>query len=360
MKNAGALQAVASACAIVRLSSPHGIRPVKTPRMIESPELTRLLVRERVFDEDPMFVVDVGASGGIDGYWFEFGNQLKAIGFDPLTTEIERLSANAPAEVAYVAAWVTSRSPHVPSDSPDTHFFSRTSAVRAAEIGAFDYAREYFNAGAEMTLATQRIVLDDYFDADDAQQIDFIKIDTDGHDFEVLRGCDRILRTGGVLGVSIEAQFQGAVSEGSGVFSDVDSFLRNRGFSLFDLEVYRYSRAALPAPFVYDIPAQTTTGQVFWGDALYLRDLGHPSYASMWPFSPERVTILKLVCLLEMFGMPDCAAELVLKYDTELGSASKRDELLDVLVGEAHARGVGYRAYMEEFEAKAIASFQRS
>ena len=140
-----------------------------------------------------MFVVDVGASGGIDGCWFEFGDQLKAIGFDPLTTEIERLSANAPREVAYVAAWVTSRSPHVASDGPDTHFFSRTSAVRAAEIGALDYAREYFNAGAEMALASERIVLDGYFDADDSQQIDFVKIDTDGHDFEVLRGCDRIL-----------------------------------------------------------------------------------------------------------------------------------------------------------------------
>jgi Methyltransferase FkbM domain len=245
--------------------------------------------------------------------------------------------------------------PYPGDDAPTTEFFSRASAARVAEIRSLDYAREYFNAGAEMALATDRIVLDEYFGDDEARCIDFVKVDTDGHDFEVLRGCDRILSEGRVLGVAVEAQFQGPVSVGSGVFSDVDSFLRYRGFSLFDLEVYRYSRAALPAPFVYDLPAQTTNGQVFLGDAIYFRDLGHPSYEEMWPFRPRPVDILKLACLFEIFGLPDCSAELILKYGAELGTTGELDRLLDVLAVEQGGRAIGYSTYLEEFAATARA-----
>src|SRR5205823_1092351 len=126
------------------------------------------------------------------------------------------------------------------------------------------YAREYYNAGAEIEHATKRIALDEYFTSDDAGRIDFIKVDTDGHDYEVLRGCDEILRSGRVLGLAVEAQFHGPVSRDANLFSNIDAYLRSRGFGLFDLEVYRYSRAALPAAFVAGIPANTPTGQVSW------------------------------------------------------------------------------------------------
>jgi hypothetical protein len=80
---------------------------LKTPRVIESPALTRLLVQARAFGGDPLFVVDVGASGGIDSTWYEFEDQLRAIGFDPLAAEVARLGASAPKGVTYVAAWAT-------------------------------------------------------------------------------------------------------------------------------------------------------------------------------------------------------------------------------------------------------------
>lgn len=67
----------------------------RTPRTNDNPRLTRLLVERGAFAEDPMFVVDVGASGGIDPYWREFGRQLEAVGFDPLVAEVDRLNSAA-------------------------------------------------------------------------------------------------------------------------------------------------------------------------------------------------------------------------------------------------------------------------
>ena len=40
----------------------------RTPRNNDNPQVTRTLVGRGAFEDDPLFVVDVGASGGIDGY----------------------------------------------------------------------------------------------------------------------------------------------------------------------------------------------------------------------------------------------------------------------------------------------------
>jgi hypothetical protein len=36
------------------------------------------------------FLIDVGASGGIDEFWRQFQPQFRAVGFDPLIREVER------------------------------------------------------------------------------------------------------------------------------------------------------------------------------------------------------------------------------------------------------------------------------
>jgi FkbM family methyltransferase len=175
----------------------------RTPRNNDNPELTRALVRRRVFADDPLFVVDVGASGGIDSYWREFGDQLRAVGFDPLVAEVDRLNAGAETGVRYEAAWVTCHAPSTSEGTASTQFFQRTSAVRAAEVAGLDFIREHFNAGAPIELASKRIVLDDYFDSHDRKSLDFLKVDTDGGDFDVLRGAEEILRDGRVLGLAV-------------------------------------------------------------------------------------------------------------------------------------------------------------
>jgi FkbM family methyltransferase len=313
--------------------------------------LTRALVARRVFADDPVFVVDVGASGGIDGYWTEFAEQFRAVGFDPLVAEVDRLNAGARTGVEYVAAWVTRPDPGThEAAARSTDFFQRTSAVRAAEITGLDYIREVFNAGAPVERTATRIVLDEYFGPDDRARIDFIKIDTDGGDFDVLRGADAILRNGRVLGLAVEVQFHGPVSDDANLFSNVDRYLRGKGFALFDLEVYRYSRHALPAEFQLDLPAQTVTGQVSWGEAIYSRDLGDPEYESMWDFAPSSVEVLKLACLFEIFGLPDCAAELILKYEETLDRECDRTELLDRLAADQWGPGATFAGVHRRFE----------
>ena len=329
-----------------------------TQRIIENPRMTKAVVDARSFAGDELVLVDIGASGGVDFYWDYFEPDFRGVGFDPLVAEVDRLNAeNKHPGFGYEAAYVTCPEPRAtqihdvnadPIGSRSTEFWERSSSARAAELARVDYTREQFNSGVEVRFTDRRVVVDEYAAAE-LGSVDFLKIDTDGADFEVLLGCERLLDEC-VLGVAIEVRLQGAVSPHGNTFSNVDVFLRDHGFTLYDVECYRYSRAALPAPFVYDIPAQTTTGQVWWGDALYFRDLGDSTYGLKWSWKPTRVQLLKTMCLLELFGMPDCAAEIVHEYGDEVADGATRRVYLDALASSQARTDRAYDDVVREFE----------
>jgi len=62
-------------------------------------ELTRDLVFNKVFESNPLVVVDVGARGGLETHWSIYEDQLSGIGFEPDVQECEKLNkhyANSP------------------------------------------------------------------------------------------------------------------------------------------------------------------------------------------------------------------------------------------------------------------------
>lgn len=334
-----------------------------TPRTNYSPQMTERFVADGTFLNAPFCVADVGASGGIEQHWRVFGQYLRAVGFDPLVNECERLNRLEPSDdIRYHAAYVgackesapstnTRAGPHKPSGySKNNQPFPRTSAVRAIDLMKIDFVDRY-NSFSDVLYSNESLCLDEYFLSHERRSnIDFLKIDTDGCDYDVLRGSENILSKCLVLGIFVESQFHGEIGSRSNLFSNIDRFLRERGFSLFDIEVYRYTRAVLPGRFTYNIPAQTTTGQVMWGDALYLRDLAAPQYERDWGgnFSPYK--ILKLASIFEIYGLSDCAAELLLHFRDRIGELVDVDECLDVLAREMDPSATSFVAYNEKFE----------
>jgi len=313
--------------------------------------MTKHLVRRGVFREQPFCLVDVGASGGIDGYWEVFGDSLHVVGFDGLVKEVERLNATTrKAHRTYYPFLVGSKDYHCPNGVPSTQPFPRSSAARAAEIANCNYAATYFDQTGSGLTATEMIELDQFLLQDHPTDVDFIKVDTDGSDYQVLLGARQLLSAPQVLGLGIECQFHGLVHDESNTFRNIDRFLTARGFSLFDVEVYRYSRAQLPKEFMYRIPAQTHRGQVAWGDALYLRDAGNPEYERDWSVKLSPHKIVKLACLFEIFGLEDCAAELLLKYRTALSGLADVESCLDMLTPPIDNKKIPYRRYVELFE----------
>jgi hypothetical protein len=112
----------------------------------------------------------------------------------------------------------------------------------------------------------------------------------------------------------------------------------------------RYSAAALPAPYEFTVPAQSTWGRPLQGDAIYLRDAAAPENAE-WARTLERHKLIKLAALYSLLGMPDCAAEIILQFGAIIGAELDQTSALDALVRQCEPEGLTYDQYIAEFEA---------
>ena len=299
---------------------------------------------------EEFMLLDIGASGGISKLWDQFGDRLRAHGFDPLIAEVDRLNAaEDTGRIRYHAAFVTCRDQDIlnglkTDGLPNTQSFERTSAARASRVTKTDYIREQFNQGAAVRYADDRTTIDEFCSAHDLSCVDFIKVDTDGHDYYVLCGARDTLTNHGVLGVEVECQFHGTPHPHANTFANIDRYLRELGFALFQMDVWRYTRGALPGRFHYDIMAQTTTGPVQWCEALYLLDpVTRPDLFTTLKSSQ----LLKLLMLYDIFGLPDCAAELIMELSARKIAIPCVDygHFLDLLAPGGH-----YRQYIENFD----------
>lgn len=297
-----------------------------------SPLMTRYLLDQRVFSADPFSLIDVGASGGIGQEWKVFNDQFLALGFEPLLNSCEKLNSSAPPNVKYLPFFITSGDSRVDSlgNSPlSSSIFERTSAAHANKLLNSNYIKKIYNNDEEPIYTKDSISLDAFL-LNDPRKMNFLKSDTDGFDYQVLYGAQKALINPDCLGVFIECQLHGELPPDVNVFRNIDRFLVEKGFFLFDISVNRYSMKALPTKFAYSIPAQTRSGRALCGDALYLRD-----YATDKDPQVDPIQLLKLACIQEIYGLYDCAAELLLAHRDRFSSLNINIDLcLDFLTQE--------------------------
>ncbi len=349
---------------------------------------------EKIAGTMPEFhLVDVGASGGLHSSWSQWGDRLHALGIDALVKEVVRLTdAETRPHVKYADALVTGP-PRISSGKSRSNYALHRSAAYLGTIlktmgpelaasmttdeflalwekvarGEYamppseanysnvadrnqdpfyaHYARMFEKAiGLEdVTVSRRTVLLDELVAASELQEVDLLKVDTDGYDLDVLRGADSTLE--GALFVEIECQFHGLIGPEENVFANIDTHLRNRGFSLLKLAPFSYGRSALPPTFVYPhLPAQTRTGPLQWADALYGRDvLGGDNDAGR--LTDRRLQIM--ACIFEMYGLEDMAAELILRLTQAFGGEVR--PILDALSAKLMGEGTTYDDVWKQF-----------
>lgn len=309
---------------------------------------------------------DVGCSGGIDGVWRLFGENLSSFGFDPSIAEIDRLRALEPSsQIVYEAAFVGVPENHPirlrRGDRPFTERnpWNRLTAARTVEImaeqikAASDREKMLLNVWRETALTSAPTVfLPDYISQHAINSIDFIKIDIDSCDYDVLQSLSDDLSNRNVLGLGLEVNFYGSDNDTEHTFHNTDRFMRAHGFELFGLTSRHYSVVGLPHRFAHDFPAQAEAGRPYQGDALYLRDICAPELAPLAAtFSSEK--LVKLAILFSIAGLADQAAELLLAFRARLSRVLDIDHALDLLVRETsigQERGWSYKELIAAYE----------
>jgi hypothetical protein len=317
------------------------------------------LLRERgVFDSHPFVLIDIGCAGGIDEAWRAFGPSLVARGYDVDHAACQDAQAREPFDdVRYQASYVGLPEGHSFVEHrlaeaarwPNTNIWGRITAghLAAKQQGAAHVRpTRIADPDPATVLGVDEIVQDEQL-----LTVDFLKVDVDGPDLDVLESAREVLGASQVLGVGLEANWFGSASRAEHTFHNTDLFMREQGYALFGVTVRRYSRTDLPAPFEYETYAQTRFGQPYQGDAIYVRDLA-AHYEDYLANTYAADKLIKLASLYELIGLPDCAAEVFNRFEQRLGEFGGLEPLRDALTPSLRGERLTYRQYLAKFEAE--------
>jgi FkbM family methyltransferase len=225
--------------------------------------------------------LDIGARSGGETYYAPLAGQLKVIGFDDSPAE-----SCAPGE----AIQYEHHTAILAGQHGRRTFFKAawpfSSSLYKTNMKYFDRlpCRDNMVVVDELEVETTTL---DHFAADlSDDHIDFIKIDVEGAELDVLRAGSCTLQDKRVLGIKTEFWWD-PIMRGQPSFAELDIFLRAKGFYLFDLELHNYQaymRSTLPVGrllarsknwrgvFQNVRPDRSRYGQALTGDALYFRD----------------------------------------------------------------------------------------
>ena len=193
------------------------------PRMLLS------IVEQRLLSSDPFMLFDIGCALGIDPVWRFFGDDLHAHAFDPQLEECTKLEAqeNNP-NVHYHASFVglppsdpfheAALAAAAPSyfltgaqlNRSSTYAANRRKRARAASVPAPASSLESTEQWSARPLSTGKISIAEFAADNGINNIDFVKIDTDGHDLEAAASSREAIRRSNILGFMVECFFAGS------------------------------------------------------------------------------------------------------------------------------------------------------
>jgi FkbM family methyltransferase len=316
------------------------------------------LLRERgVFDRHPFVLIDVGCAGGIAESWRAFGPSLVAHGYDPDIGACEEAQERERfPHVQYHARFVGLPESHPflqrcrdeAARWPNTNIWGRVTAGHMARRLQPADAGE-FVAEARLAAPSTTIGVDEIVRAEQLPPVDFLKVDVDGPELGVLESAREMLADEQTLGVAVEVNWFGSASPIESTFHNTDRLLRLHGYALFGVTVRPYSRTDLPAPFLRELYAETRYGQPYQGDAIYVRDLAAPDQQDLAHAYPTE-KLIKLACVYELIGLPDCAAEVLNRFRPRLAAFGDTEALLDALTPPLLGEKLTYRQYVAKFE----------
>ena len=262
-------------------------------------------------EQEKITLVDIGARGGLQDQWKRISSKLNVIMFEADQKECCALSKRLPHNFKVIPAAVSDASGCLP------FYLCKKRAVSSAYKPNLDFLKKFNDVDrftVEKTVKVKTDTLDHQIKLNKVPTVDFIKIDTQGHELKILKGAREVLKN--TIGAELEVSFAEMYS-GQSLFHDVDKFMLQHQFTLFDLSLVYWNRHAK------DKYHRNKKGQLVWGDALYLR-------------SPEDIVrslkstdkIVKAFTIYNLFGYFDLSSTLLdVAAETKVISRSLKADL---------------------------------
>jgi FkbM family methyltransferase len=304
-----------------------------------TPFFTQWVV-EKGFLQEPFVVVDIGVQGGPHPRWQHLGDNVKIYGFDPISEVIETLEkARGPNEVYRNVA------------------LGNEDGTRAFNVASDTYGSSFFGSNSDsgvnrgITLG-QRMVeirrLDSIFAANEIECADYVKLDCEGFEPEVIRGSREYLARSNVLCVTTETSFGVSPLFMRTPFVEICEMLTEHRLLVFDLNAVRTARPSYleararepwPENDIMDELPRLDVGQPRTFDFVFCRDFVQeamsPHHFTTLPNASVEPTVDKLIKTMinfELHGLMDCAVEIATHFRETLSPRFDIDEAVSLLV----------------------------
>ena len=233
------------------------------------------------YQKNPIVIVDIGCRWGFAERFLtnEHADNFKIYGFDPDQEECQRLQESykdlPPGFVTSIPMGLAGangkRNLHITKE-PACSSLHEPIQFLADHYPALDCIRPQHVVEVDVTTLKQWAV-EHYINS-----IDYIKIDTQGSELEIIKSADDFLHL--TRCIDIEVEFN-PIYEGQSLFGETDTYLRSKGFMLWrlsNLVHYSLSGEALPIDEPNTVhfdnhhrqELQAYGGQLFWADAKYI------------------------------------------------------------------------------------------
>lgn len=248
-------------------------------------------------------IVDVGCRWGFADKFLNTNSIL--YGFDPDEEECKRIEMGYKGYNVKVVPSALAEEEGVKTlfhtKEPACSSFYKPNKYLTENFPSLECAKE---VGSSEIFAT---TLDKWAIREDIKNIDYMKLDTQGSELDILMGGIKILNT--IRAIEIEVEFN-PIYDGQHLFSDVDLFMRSNGFTLWKLSnMVHYFDINNKIPEIgedkvfygdYNTKSFVTHGgQLFWADAHYVKN----EVISNSNTSQE--SMLSDIKLMNMIGLTD-------------------------------------------------------
>jgi len=257
----------------------------------------------------PFVICDVGARNFLTEPWKTLHSSnkeiIKIIGFEPDKNECKNLKEKNPNNQYFdFALWNTNSvgNIHVAEETSTSSIYPPNFEI----LKQF----EQKNWKPRITKSIEKIQMKK-LDSIDIKDIDFIKIDTQGSEYEILEGATKCLKED-CFGITLETWTE-EIHKGQKLCFDIMKFMHEQSFTFFDLEEGAHWKRKTA------IPNLRGKSQITQVDLLYFKKI-----KNFFEEKPSFEKIVKAIAIADVWGFPDYSFELIEKYEKEFSNDKLR------------------------------------
>jgi FkbM family methyltransferase len=285
--------------------------------------------------QKPFRLIDVGVLGGIGAHWLFFGDHLEVWGFDPLAEAIAPLTAanKHPDRMHYFNMALGDADDMRPFRFyPENPFSSHFAASNGCDDTAIDTKWQ--------DVPLRR--LDTLFAEGTVGPVDFMKMDAETYEVEIVRGAQKFFAESGIFGVESETSFFRTPRNPRSHFVELFEELGPLGFDIYDAGIQRAPKAEMARGFPHQTEDGYKTrpvGRAWAFDFLFLRGFDG-EYSTV-----EIDRLLKMIAIAETYGLHDIGLSILFANEDRLGGRLDIEQGADWLVRERSDTTLTYREY---------------